>query len=93
MTERCGICGKFISSAIWNDTMLCPEHKEYLKKFDELNSAIFGLEQTLRKLEKTDICRPLYRMRCNLGEMKDAFRKGRKVCEFIPTLELMYLVK
>lgn len=89
MTNKCGICGRFIKESSYDDTKLCPTHAILLKDFDELNHAIFNLERALRILEKAHICRPLYRMRCNLGEIKQAFRVGQKVCEYIPTLELI----
>jgi hypothetical protein len=89
MTEKCGICGKFIKVASWDNTRLCPTHSILLKDFNKLDHLIFELEQSLRLLEKSDICRPLYRMRCNLGEIQQAFKTGHKICDYSTTLELI----
>lgn len=89
MTERCGICGKFIRVASWDRTRLCSAHAVLLKDFDELNKAIFDLDQKIARFEKTDFCRPLYRMRCNLGELKEVYKTGRKVNEFATVMEIM----
>ena len=87
-SDRCVICGKFLK---YSDhyAKLCPKHQEIEQLIVRANNAIFDAEQSLYRLEKAPLCRPLYRMRCNLGEVKQAFRDGRKVCDYIPTLELV----
>jgi hypothetical protein len=86
-TNRCTVCGKFIHQT-W-DSKLCPKHEAISKMFDQLNNQIFELEETLYQLEKSDVCKPLYRMRINLAEIQEHFRNGFEVCDYIPTLDLI----
>ena len=89
MTAQCGVCGKFIKVASWDTTRLCQAHATLLKDFDDLNLAIFNLQINLSQLEKSEVCRPLYRMRCNLGEIQDRFKHGFPVSEYTTTFEML----
>ena len=87
--KRCVICGKFVPDIFWKPE-LCDKHEKQLSPmFKLVNDSIFELEQTLRKYEHKSVCRPLYRMRCNLGEIEDRLKRGVKICDYVTTLDLI----
>jgi phage FluMu protein Com len=79
-SDRCVVCGKFLKR-VDHYGKLCPKHYEILNLIDKANNAIFHAESALYKLEKAHSCKPLYRMRINLGYVKQAYKNGAKVCE------------
>lgn len=57
-------------------------NQEGLDLFEKATSAVFELEQFLRKREQTnDACRPLYRMRIGIHEMLNHYMANRTVCD------------
>lgn len=57
-------------------------NQDGLDLFEKATTAMFELEQFLRRREKTnDACRPLYRMRIGLHEMMNHYMANRTVCD------------
>lgn len=65
-------------------------NQDGLDLFEKASSAVFELEQFLRKREATnDACRPLYRMRIGLSEMMNHYMANRTVCDKSTVHELV----
>jgi len=61
---------------------------ETILLLEKANRAIFEAEQAIRKEEKAQVNKPMYRMRINLNEIIQHYKNGGEVCDFVTPLEM-----